>query len=565
MTSEPFLRGAVTTDIPLESADEVPPIIDDLPPPYQHPKIEFNSGWKDCGFAIAFWLHVAVVIILSLVLGRPIVFPYVKQKVFNNQEETSFDTMSKALVYPLVTAAITGGVISFFIIPLLQICAGRIIICLFIIIVIAEIIIGVLIFLTTSGFVRCIPLIVLFFTLIFICVIRDRIPFAEAHLRVGSAVLRSHLSLIFVAFFMFLVELLWLMFWCFMVVGVLHASDRPVLNINNDTTLTNSASFRIVFGTYNRKLTPNNTNTAQINNQPYLSTTKAYRYNTSYGESLSNTAYNKPANTEEPGNPIVTYIIIFFVMFSWYWGAITFANIVHFVTAGTVGQWWFNDDASEQYAIRTSMKRALTTNFGTICFGSLLEAFIKALKSMRSEKRRNLCIEYILSLIEKMIGYLNDWAIVFAALIGESFIKACRSFTELFRKRGWDMIINDSIVEYCLAGINIVIGVVSATVGCLIMYLLLRNSSEEVNGFIIRTAILSFLVGILMSTIITTILNSSVRAVFVCFALNPAALAATHPEHMQSLITVWQVVHPKEFASSGYDRQLSKPTLDTYA
>ena len=559
MTNQAFLGGAATTNIPLESADEVPPVIDDLPPPYEHPRIDFNSGWKDRGFAIAFWLHVAAVIIIGLVLGRPIVLPYVKQRMFNNQTQTSFDTMSKAFVYALISAAFTGGVISFFTLPLLQLCAGGIIICSFIIIFIVEIIIAVLIFLTASGFVRFIPLIVLLATFVFICVVRKRIPFAEAHLRVGCAVLRSHLSLILVALFMFLMGILWLTFWCFMVVGILHALDRPILNLNSNTTLTNSVNLGTVFGMYNRTSVQSNADTSQIQNKPYLSTTKAYQYNT---------AQNNASDIEQIFRRIVNYIIAFVVMFSWYWVTLTFANVVHFVTAGTVGQWWFTAAASEQYAVRTSMKRALTTSFGTICFGSLLEAFIKALKFLKSEKRRktcfDICFECLLSLIERLIGYLNDWAVVFAALTGESFIEASRSFIELFKKRGWDMIINDSIIEYCLVAINIVIGLVSAVVGCLIMYLFLRNSSQPIVGFIISTAILSFVVGILMTIVITTILNSCVRTVFVCFALNPAALAATHPEHMQSLTTVWHEVHPKEFASSGYDKQLAKPNIESY-
>ncbi|CAF4814143.1 unnamed protein product [Rotaria sp. Silwood1] len=264
-------------------------------------------------------------------------------------------------------------------------------------------------------------------------------------------------------------------------------------------------------------------------------------------------------------NSMTTFFIIVLILlllFSWYWVAITFGNITHFITACSVGHWWFSDEASRQYTLKTSVKRAFTTNFGTICFGSFFEAFIKAARSCtESNGGKNIlaCAAHcILLTIEKLVGYLNEWAFIYAALTGQGFVQASRSFIKLFQQRGWTMVINDSLIETTMLILNFAIGLISAAVGGLIMQLITNDSSEKIESIII-IVLISFLIGLLMSTIVTTILKGCVRTVLVCFALNPAALAATHPDHFQALTKVWHQVYPQEFADSGYANKFIEP------
>ena len=80
-------------------------------------------------------------------------------------------------------------------------------------------------------------------------------------------------------------------------------------------------------------------------------------------------------------------------VYGWTWNAIThlvfkcfsfFLFILEYYPyhhrAGVVSTWWFNpDDAGSccSVAIRSSCIRASTTSFGSICFGSILVAFIQ--------------------------------------------------------------------------------------------------------------------------------------------------------------------------------------------
>src|SRR6185312_11897096 len=88
-----FYDPNVAVEIPLTSDEQDPPPFDELPPPdYQHPTIEFHKGWKDLGFAIAFWIYIIIVITLAGVFGIPVIVPYLKHIISLKKDTTSFDT-----------------------------------------------------------------------------------------------------------------------------------------------------------------------------------------------------------------------------------------------------------------------------------------------------------------------------------------------------------------------------------------------------------------------------------------------------------------------------------------
>lgn len=71
-----------------------------------------------------------------------------------------------------------------------------------------------------------------------------------------------------------------------------------------------------------------------------------------------------------------------------------------------------------------AMNRALTTSFGSICFGSLVIAVVKALRAMVNMSRQSdnsfvKCIaECILACIERIIQYINVYAFSYVAIYG---------------------------------------------------------------------------------------------------------------------------------------------------
>jgi hypothetical protein len=57
------------------------------------------------------------------------------------------------------------------------------------------------------------------------------------------------------------------------------------------------------------------------------------------------------------------------------------------------------------------------------------------------------------------------------------------------------------------------------------------------------------LIGFALALVLSTVLESAVSTIFVCFAEDPQALAEVHPELSQELIAAWEVAHgPLGFA-----------------
>lgn len=65
-------------------------------------------------------------------------------------------------------------------------------------------------------------------------------------------------------------------------------------------------------------------------------------------------------------------------------------------------------------------------------------------------------------------------------------------------------------------------------------------------------AVFAFVCGFAMSAVMNAVIVSAVRTVFVCFALNPAALASAHPGHLASLAGAWAEFHPTVWSTCGY-------------
>ena len=291
---------------PLSDTKSPPPPLEDktLPPANQYPQIDFNSGWagwKDRGFAIAFWIHFLIVAVLGFALGIPAIRADAG-KSFDDRTRTTFDYNADLFIRVFVGAAALSGVVAFFSFFILQRCAGRIIKCSLYMGVTIQILLCIVLFIVAWP-MGIITLIFALISIWYIYYVRNRIAFAEAHIQVGCAALRSHPTILGVAIGMLIVQLLWVFLWGLMALGFEHAMNGS----------SNSSSSGTVGG-----------------------------------------------------------LFAILLLTSLFWGAFTFRNITHFVTACVVGQWWFTADAHRQYAVETSVQRAFTTNFGTISFGSLI-------------------------------------------------------------------------------------------------------------------------------------------------------------------------------------------------
>jgi len=150
---------------------------------------------------------------------------------------------------------------------------------------------------------------------------------------------------------------------------------------------------------------------------------------------------------------------------------------------------------------------AMTTSFGSICFGSLLVAFIQALQALANAARNEgdagilACIaECILSCLASLVEYFNKWAFVYVGsysylclscsclsscpckcvskthydatsstgLYGYPYLQAGKNVITLFQNRGWEAIIADDLVGNTLFLVSVIVGGLSGIVGLLL-------------------------------------------------------------------------------------------------
>jgi hypothetical protein len=256
-------------------------------------------------------------------------------------------------------------------------------------------------------------------------------------------------------------------------------------------------------------------------------------------------------------------IVVFLLLVSYYWTAMTIKNVVAFCASSVVGSWWFHG-ASDKAPVSGAVKRALTTSLGTLSLGALLVAVVKALRAMARAAERNArennngaafvaaCIaNCLLSIVEMIAEWANMWATVYASLTGLDFAGSGRAAIELFKSRGWTALINDDLVGNALALGAIASAFLAAVAGGGIAWATLGAAAVSRGTTTGIAAGLSFAVALGMASIVVSLVSTSVRAVFVCFSINPVALAATHPDALANLAAAWRQFHPEEWSACG--------------
>lgn len=256
--------------------------------------------------------------------------------------------------------------------------------------------------------------------------------------------------------------------------------------------------------------------------------------------------------------------LIFFMLVSLFWSQQVISNLVHVSVAGVVGTWWFAHEEASSFcssAVTDSFLRSATTSFGSICFGSLLTAVIKALRqivqSARNDERRSdsgilLCLaECILGCLEGIMLYFNKYAFIYCGLYGYDYLTAGRNVMSLFDARGWTLIINDDMVTNCLQLSCLVLSCLTGCAGMLITlvqggsWLGALGDEADSNNFV-AAFLIAFILGLISSSTLMGLIDSAVGTALVCFAESPSDLHRNHPDLYEEMVGAWRKVYPNE-------------------
>jgi len=248
-------------------------------------------------------------------------------------------------------------------------------------------------------------------------------------------------------------------------------------------------------------------------------------------------------NGSSDGPRSVRGLIFFILVLSLFWTILTIKGWVHTCVAGVQATWYFlAPHALPSSPVWHAVKRASTTSFGSICFGAFIVAFIRTVRffvNMAYQNARNsnnqwaacaLCVlECLIGILESIVNYVNQYAFAICAIYGKSFIPAAKEAWGLMRSRGFDAVINDSLIGGVLAFAQIVCGLLTGIVTALI-----ANYSFETDWR--AYAGLGFVIGVMLMTVVCEVVEAAVITLFICLADDPVTLQRTKPNEYNKLM-----------------------------
>jgi len=457
---------------PLVANPVVPNPVYDKGPAYEDTPIVDSGGrfdyqrssYRDPIFAVLFVLHIFGMAAVAIGYGKE-ALNYLNRtqdgyKGGKIQGEGVFACVGAAAVVSMVFAAVWLKVIAIY---------ADVIIKISMIMSVAFTLVGAATFFYAGSVVLGVIFVVLAaFQVLYYYMIRPRIPFTQAVIKAASQSIQDNSGTVFVTYFMAIVQLVWVLIWTFTVFAIyVHFDNQAQKGRNNDP---------------NNKYPDNDNGTDQYTG-------------------INGVAY-------------------FLLLVSFYWTGQVLKNVCHVTTSGSVASWWLVPSTASP--VGGAFKRAMTTSFGSICFGSLIVAVLSAMSEMvrqaRNQARRSdhagvqclLCLaECMLSCIENLMRFFNMYAYTQVAIYGKSFIEAAKSTWALFKARGWGLIVNDDLTGLvlmlgCIGG-----GVVAALTGGILAAIFVKGQ-DAVAG----VATVGFLVGLVMVSLVMNVVQSAVATTF---------------------------------------------------
>jgi len=239
--------------------------------------------------------------------------------------------------------------------------------------------------------------------------------------------------------------------------------------------------------------------------------------------------------------------LIFFETFAYLWTAQVIKNVALATLAGgPYGSWYYFGPRElgqmPKNPTMSSFGRASTLSLGSIAFGSLIVTILEILRLILNMVRNNAsaeghpvevclacCAECFIGCIEGLVEWFNRYAYIEIALYGKSYIPAAKDTWRLFKDRGIDALVNDSLVGMTLTWGAYMIGLICS----LFAYLYLRFTAPVYNsggGYTAPILLFAFLIGTQCSLTLSSAIEAGVSTIFVGLGEDPQVLAIRAPE-----------------------------------
>lgn len=237
----------------------------------------------------------------------------------------------------------------------------------------------------------------------------------------------------------------------------------------------------------------------------------------------------------------IQYVLYFILCLVLTWGSLAAYNTCHVTYAGVFARWYFKKQY-DSVPVRASFMVAMTTSFGSICCGSFLVAFVKALemllRKMASDQGESgntcacvmlMCLQCIVGCIGDILEYFSEWAYVQVAVRGCSFMHAVKITYSLCTCANMTYILKDLLLDYVVTLGTLMCAVSGALIGAMLGYSFGTTSEAQV-----LKCTWGFLAGLVAGCIAggsaVGITSSGVKTILVLWAEDPDGLAVANPQ-----------------------------------
>ena len=227
------------------------------------------------------------------------------------------------------------------------------------------------------------------------------------------------------------------------------------------------------------------------------------------------------------------------------WGSNVIDKFCHMAYCGAFSRWYFS---VKGLLVLDSLHVAATTSFGSVCFGALVVAMIKALYQMvrpaqKLAENGNTITSVIVCVIDviimctgDLVEYFDDWVYPQCAIRGTAFCGSARSTYAVIACNGLPTVITDLLLDFVFRPGRILCGVTGlgfaiAKAGPMDHWQSLRRI-DAVN------ALTGLVGGVIGGGIVLRLFCSGSQAVLLCWAENPVPLHKEHDfEHLHTELT----------------------------
>uniref|UniRef100_A0A7N0T5W9 Choline transporter-like protein n=1 Tax=Kalanchoe fedtschenkoi TaxID=63787 RepID=A0A7N0T5W9_KALFE len=220
------------------------------------------------------------------------------------------------------------------------------------------------------------------------------------------------------------------------------------------------------------------------------------------------------------------WLLILGLSISLFWTGAVLCNTVHVIVSGTVFLVLYHGGREAETMppklLMKSLRYAVTTSFGSICYGSLFTAAVRTLRweirGIRSKIGNNecllCCVDFMFHLVETLVRFFNKYAYVQIAVTGKNFNHSARDAWELFQSTGVEALVAYDCSGAVLLMCTILGGLVTGT--CAGSWAWIKTSDR-----VIMVGSTAMLMGMVLAGLAMVVVESAVTSIYICYAEDP--------------------------------------------